>query len=156
MNAGTERFKGVEAAVRWTARPDVTVGATAALHDARFRTFVTEFDGVPTDLAGKRFEMSARQVASVHLRFAPQRGPLALLQGGWVGDRYLNKRNTALAPGYATWDASFGYRTRRWEVRLDGRNLTNRRPATAESELGDAQYYRLPARQLDVSMSATF
>ena len=38
-----------------------------------------------------------------------------------------------------------GYRLTRYEVRLDGRNLGDRRDPVSESELGDAQYYRMPA-----------
>jgi len=45
-------------------------------------------------------------------------------------------------------DAGVGYRIRRAEFRLDGRNLSNRRDAVSESEFGDAQYYRMPARTL--------
>jgi hypothetical protein len=36
-------------------------------------------------------------------------------------------------------------------VRVTGRNLTDRRDPVAESELGDAQYYRLHARMIEVS-----
>jgi hypothetical protein len=42
------------------------------------------------------------------------------------------------------------YRHEAWEVRLDGTNLNNQRPPVAESELGDAQYYRLWARRVDL------
>ena len=42
--------------------------------------------------------------------------------------------------------AYFGWRFERLEVRLDGWNLTDERDPVSESELGDAQYYRLPAR----------
>ena len=31
---------------------------------------------------------------------------------------------------------------------FDGRNLGDRRDAVAESEFGDAQYYRMPARSI--------
>ena len=63
----------------------------------------------------------------------------------YVGDRFMNKRNTAPVPGYSTIDAGIGYRTARAEYRIDGRNLTNRRDVVAESEFGDAQYYRMTA-----------
>jgi outer membrane receptor protein involved in Fe transport len=69
----------------------------------------------------------------------------------YVGQRYLNKRNTARAAAYHTWSAGLGYRQGRNELRIDGRNLNNTRPPVAESELGDAQYYRLPARSVEVS-----
>jgi iron complex outermembrane recepter protein len=32
------------------------------------------------------------------------------------------------------------------EIRVDGQNLSDSRAPVAESELGDAQYYRMPAR----------
>ena len=56
----------------------------------------------------------------------------------YVGERFLNKRNTALAPAYTTWSAGIGYRFEAWEIRLDGENLNDTRPPVAESELGDA------------------
>jgi outer membrane receptor protein involved in Fe transport len=68
-----------------------------------------------------------------------------------VGSRYLNKRNTALADSYATLAALAGYRRGRFEVSLHARNLTDRRDPVAESELGDAQYYRMFPRRFDVS-----
>ena len=48
-----------------------------------------------------------------------------------------------MAGSYTTVDAGLGYRFDRWELRLDGYNLSNRRDPVAESELGDAQFYRL-------------
>ena len=74
----------------------------------------------------------------------------------YVGDRFLIKRNTALAQPFTTVDIGAGYRMHRWELRVDGRNLGDRRDAVSESELGDAQYYRLTARRIDVSFGVRF
>ena len=74
----------------------------------------------------------------------------------YVGERWLNKRNTSLAGSYTTVDAGIGYAFDRWEVRVDGYNLSDRRDPVAESELGDAQYYRLPARSYWLSARYTF
>jgi outer membrane receptor protein involved in Fe transport len=74
----------------------------------------------------------------------------------YAGDRYLNKRNTALASPFTTVDIGVGYRFDRWEMRIDGRNLGDRRDPVSESELGDAQYYRLPARRIDFSVGVRF
>ena len=49
-----------------------------------------------------------------------------------------------------------GYRFGRYEVRLDGRNLSDKRDPVAESELGDAQYYRLFSRALKLSANVRF
>jgi hypothetical protein len=40
--------------------------------------------------------------------------------------------------------------------KLDGWNLNDRRPPVSESELGDAQYYLLPARRLEMTLLWTF
>jgi iron complex outermembrane recepter protein len=155
-NAGESRFEGVEARAAWRLRGGLSLRGTWCWHDARFRDYVTEFDGVPTQLAGKRIEMSPDHIASAGVLWAAARGPVASLTVRYVGERYLNKRNTALAEAYTTLDAALGWRAGRYEARLDGRNLTNERPPVAESELGDAQYYRLPARQLRLSAAVRF
>jgi len=54
----------------------------------------------------------------------------------YVGDRYLNKRNTALAPGFTTVDIGGGYRFDRYELRLDGRNLGDARDPVSEANSG--------------------
>jgi outer membrane receptor protein involved in Fe transport len=74
----------------------------------------------------------------------------------YSGDRYLNKRNTALAEAYTTIDAGVGYRMNDWEFRVDGRNLGDRRDAVAESEFGDAQYYRMPARSIRAGIAVRY
>jgi outer membrane receptor protein involved in Fe transport len=156
INAGKERFKGVEAAAAWHMAGHVSARATYSFHDAKFRDFVTEFDGVPTQLEGKRLEMSARHLFSAGLLRAPEHGVLAAAEVNWVGSRYLNKRNTALADAYATFSAGLGYRADKWEFRLDGRNLNDARDPVAESELGDAQYYRMTARRFDLTVARRF
>ena len=156
-NAGTERFKGFELGTAWHAPRDITARASYSFHDARFTDFLMEFDpGVPTQLGGKRLEMSARHLASAGVVYAPARGAIALAEMNYVGDRFLNKRNTAPAVGFTTVAIGGGYRTPAWEVRMDGRNLTDERPPVTESELGDAQYYRLPGRRVDLTFSVRF
>jgi iron complex outermembrane recepter protein len=64
--------------------------------------------------------------------------------------------NTALAGGFATLGLNAGYRTPHWELRVDGSNLTGRRDPVAESELGDSQFYLLPARRVDGALRLFF
>ena len=156
-NSGKQRFKGVElGAAAWLPH-SVNVRASYSFHDAKFTDFVFEFDpGVPTQLAGKRLETSPRHLASLEILYAPSRGLIASFEYNNVGDRYLNKRNTSLAPAYGTVSAFAGYRAAKWELRVAGRNLNDARPAVAESELGDAQYYRLNARRIDASLALRF
>lgn len=157
MNTGTQRFQGFEVAadVRLPVSSLLARG-TYGFHDAHFTEFAQVFGDVPTILDGKRLEMSARHLASGGIVYAPSAGPIASVVVNYTGSRYLNRRNTALADAFATVDVGGGYRWKRWEVRVDGRNLTDRRDPVSESELGDAQYYRMPARRADVTFAVRF
>lgn len=155
-NAGHERFTGLEAEATLALAHSMVARGTYAWHDATFRDYVQDFDGVPTQLSGKRLEMSARHLASLGLLHAPVRGLFGLAELNYVGSRYLNKRNTALADGYTTLAVGGGWRSATWEARLDVRNITDERPPVAESELGDAQYYRLPARRIEFGVTRRF
>jgi iron complex outermembrane receptor protein len=156
INGGKQRFKGVELELRGHLTPDLVAQGTYAWHDSKFRDFVQEFDGVPTQLSGNRLEMTARNLGSLGLIYAPAEGFTGFALANYVGDRFLNKRNTALVPSYTSWSAGIGYRYERWDVRLSGENLGDTRPPVAESELGDAQYYRLPARSVRLSLGLRF
>lgn len=152
INAGSTRFQGFELATDVRMTHDVALRASYSMHDSKFVDFVQAFDGIPTQLAGKRFEMSAKALASAGLILAPASGLIAHASVNYSGDRYLNKRNTALAPAFSTFDAGVGYRSKGWEFRVDGRNLGDRRDAVSESEFGDAQYYRMPARTVQAGI----
>ncbi|HEX8252496.1 MAG TPA: TonB-dependent receptor [Thermoanaerobaculia bacterium] len=150
-NAGSERFTGAEVEVDFRLLPSLRTDFAYSYHDARFRDYVRAFDGVPTQLSGRRFEMSPLHMASAGFIWDAGHGLTANAYGNYVGERYLTKRNTARAQPYTTWSAGLGWRLTRGELRVDGRNLSNARPPVAESELGDAQYYRLGARSFEVS-----
>jgi len=145
-NAGQERFDGYELEGAFRLSGALRLQASYAHHEARFRNYVRAFDGVPTQLRGKRLEMSPEELAAFGVAFAPDTGLVAHGEVNYVGDRYLDKRNRALADAYTTFSAGLGWRFERLEVRLDAWNLTDERDPVSESELGDAQYYRLPAR----------
>ena len=152
INSGKTRFKGVEAESEMRFPFSTLARFTYSFHDGKFVDFVQDFAGVPTQLGGNRFEMSARHLASAGLTFAPEHGLIANALLNYSGDRYLNRRNTALAPAFTTFDAGLGYRADNLEFRLDGRNLSNRRDAVSESEFGDSQYYRMPGRTLQAGV----
>jgi iron complex outermembrane receptor protein len=156
-NAGQTRFKGLELATDLRLSGSNFARASYSAHDSRFVDFLYSFDGTTnTQLGGKRFEMSAKTLWSAGLTHAPDHGFIASASVNHVGDRYLNKRNTALAPAYSTVDAALGFRTARAEYRIDGRNLGNRRDAVAESEFGDAQYYRMTAMNVRAGVSLRY
>jgi outer membrane receptor protein involved in Fe transport len=156
QNAGSTRFQGFELAADVYAQHSVTGRATYSFHDGTFVDFVQEFGGTNTQLAGKRFEMSARHLFSAGLIVAQTTGVVGDVIVKYAGDRFLNKRNTALAAPFTTVDIGVGYRFDRYELRLDGRNLGDARDPISESELGDAQYYRLPARRFDFTFGLRF
>ncbi len=156
INTGKERFTGFESEVSYLIRKDVVARTTYSFHNAIFTDFVQDFDGVPTQLAGRRIEMSPENIAAVGVVYAPLRGVTGNFDFSYTGSRYLNKRNTALAGGFGDFSAGLGYRTERWEIRVDGWNLINRRDPVAESELGDAQYYLLPARRVNATLRLHF
>jgi outer membrane receptor protein involved in Fe transport len=156
INAGETRFQGLELAGQARLAHSVSARGTYSFHDSTFVDFVQAFDGEPTQLAGKRFEMSARHLASAGLIVAPDRGITGSLVVKHTGDRYLNKRNTALAEPFTTVDVGVGYRVGDYEIRADGRNLGDRRDPVSESELGDAQYYRMVPRMFRLTLSTRF
>ncbi|MEO6688030.1 MAG: TonB-dependent receptor, partial [Dokdonella sp.] len=155
-NAGNERFKGAEMEARWNLMQGLSVVGTYAYHDARFADYVQDFDGTPTQLDGKLLELSPQHVGSVGLMYAQPQGFSAHIAADYVGKRWLNKRNTAIADSYTTFDAGIGYAFDRWELRFDGYNLSDRRDPVSESELGDAQYYRMQARSYWLSAHFSF
>jgi iron complex outermembrane receptor protein len=155
-NAGRVRLKGLELTVVGRAYGQLWLRGSYGLHDARFRDYLTEFDDVPTQLEGNRLEMSPHHLAALSASWSPAQGFFASGELSYVGSRYLDKRNTALADSYATLAALLGYRHGRYEVRLAGRNLTDRRDPVSESEFGDSQYYRLFPRRFDLAGSVRF
>ena len=148
VNGGSQRFEGFEIEGEWHARDALTVRGSFAAHTAEFTDYETEFDLMPTQLRGNSLEMSADRLASLGVIWSPEHGFLAWAAGNYVGERWLNKRNTALADPFTALSAGVGYHFAHVDVRLDGENLTDKRDPVSESELGDAQYYRLPARQI--------
>lgn len=155
-NGGSEHFKGAEVEARYVLADALSLQGTWAWHDARFADSVQLFDAGPQQLRGNFLELSPRHLAGLGLIYSPVSGWNANLVANRIGSRFLDKRNTAIARGYTLLDAGIGYRRDRWEVRLDGRNLTDRRDPVAASELGDGQFYRLPGRSVQASLRYDF
>jgi iron complex outermembrane receptor protein len=156
INAGSERFKGAELELKGRLHPDLWWQASYAWHDAKFRDFTEELDGEDTRLDGNRLQLSAKGLASAGIVYSPARGIFGSVTANYVGSRFLDEQNDILAPSYTTWSAGIGYRAGAWELRLDGRNLNDTRPPVALSELGDGQYYILPARTFRLGLGFRF
>ena len=155
-NSGKTRFKGVELASELRLPYSTLVRATYSFHDGRFVDYVDDVGGVATQVGGNRVEMSARHLGSAGFTFAPESGFTAYTTANYTGDRYLDKRNTALAKPFTTFDAGVGFRADRFEFRVDGRNLGNRRDPVSESEFGEGQYYRLGARTIQTGVAVRY
>jgi outer membrane receptor protein involved in Fe transport len=155
-NAGKTRFQGFEMAADYRMPRSITGRLTYSFHDGTFVDYVQEFDGVNTQLAGNRFEMSARHLLSAAVTVAPDTGYFGSFVLRYTGNRYLDKRNRALAPAFVTIDLGVGYRFDKYELRLDARNISDRRDPISESELGDAQYYRMTPRQIRITLGLRF
>ena len=154
-NAGKERFKGTELEGDYHVSEDFRVRATYARHNARYtdRPVVLE-DGSTVNYAGNRLEASPQNLAALGLLYTPKQGLNAAVVWNYVGQRFLDQENETPVGGYTTVDAGVGYRFDRWELRLDGYNLSNRRDPVSISELGAGQAYRLSGRT--GLLSATF
>jgi iron complex outermembrane receptor protein len=156
INSGKQRFQGFESSVAYFFAKQIIVRDTYSFHDATFTDFVQDFNGAPVQLSGRRLQMSARNLAAVGVQYSPLRGFLGGIEISYTGNQYLDMLNTALAGGFATFGLNAGYRTRHWELRVDGGNLTDRRDPVAESELGDSQFYLLPSRRIDAGLRLFF
>jgi iron complex outermembrane recepter protein len=154
-NAGRERFRGFE--LEATVRPvkDVSLTGSYARHLARFTDFARlRPNGSIQQLAGNRLELSPKDLAAAVATYAPETGPQASATVRYVGSRFLNKGNTALAKDYTTLDGRIGWKLKnKFGLFLEAENLTNQRDAVAESEIGDAQFYRLPGRRIFATLS---
>ncbi|GAC1633593.1 MAG: hypothetical protein NVS9B10_29010 [Nevskia sp.] len=158
VNAGAERFQGFEGELRFHPFKDgdlrnYQVLASYSYHDVRFRNYSQDFGGTPTQLRGRQLELSPEHLASYGVLYAPKQGVNFSLISNYVGDRYLNRRNTASAGDYFTYDAQLGYRYQRYGISLNGYNLGGARNPVAESEFGEGSYYLLPARSVLLNFS---
>jgi outer membrane receptor for monomeric catechols len=156
INAGEERFNGVEMEADVDVYEDVSLKLGYSHHNSKFIDFVQAFDGVPTQLAGKRLEMAPEDLFAAGVIYYPKSGINGSFILNYIGDRFLNKRNTALADAFTTISLGAGYRFGKNNVRFDIENVTDERDPVAESELGDAQYYRMHARDFRVSWNTNF
>ncbi len=151
-NAGAERLKGVETEGRWRLAPGLSLNAAGSWHDAVF----THYEDAVGDISGNQLTLSPHWLGSLGLIYAPPSGIFGSVDATYVGSRYLDLGNTALAGAYATVDATVGYRWRRYSLSVNGSNLSDQRPPVTASEFGDQSYYRLVGRKVFVDLTAQF
>ena len=158
-NGGQQRFKGFELEADWRIAGDWRWQSAYGYHRATYRNFLHDTDGTVAGLtqdAGNRLELSPLDLFSTGLFYMPERGLTANVLLRYVGSRYFDPENSAVAEAYTTWDAGVGYRFDSWSLNLQGRNLGDTRPPVSNSELGDSQSYLLPARFFELSATVDF
>jgi iron complex outermembrane recepter protein len=150
---GEQRYQGID--VEGALRPakGLTVKGTVGWSDARYLDFVTTIDGIPAQLAGNRQVLTPSVRVGGGVLYSPERGWRGSLTSSWIGKHWLNSLNTFEAPAYAIVDASLGYRFERFTAAVLASNLGDRRDAVQLSELGEGQFYRLPARRVDATLT---
>jgi len=149
-NGGRERYKGAELEVKYRLLPGLRLSANYSYNDARYRDFVSA-GGV--SLAGLRLPMSPRSLAALGLVCGGSSGAQASLVGNYVGNRTLDMGNSRVAGAFITLDATVAYILGRYTASFNVYNLSNRRDAIQQSELGEDQYYQLPGRRLLAKLS---
>jgi iron complex outermembrane recepter protein len=157
VNAGQERFRGFEIETDYKIVQDLRWQVGYSLHDARYTNFLGLFDEPdPVQVQGNYLPLSARNLISTGLTYAPARGLTAWALYNWVDKRFLDEENHLTAPSYGTWSAGIGYSFDRFGIRLEGFNLNDTRPPVAISELGAGQLYLLPSRSLRLTLDTRF
>jgi outer membrane receptor protein involved in Fe transport len=134
----------------------VSLRAAYSLHDARYVDSLRDLGAGPVQLAGNRLPMSPRNLASFGVLYHPSNGFFCHADIQYVGDRYMNEENTALAAAYTTWSAGIGWQQKSWQIRLDGQNLSDNRSPSALSEMGDGQVYRVYPRHITLGFRWAF
>jgi iron complex outermembrane receptor protein len=155
-SVGQQRYKGIDVDGALRPAKDWTVKASVTWNDARYRDFLTDIDGTPTQLAGKHQVLTPSLGGNAGLIYAAERGWRGSLTSNFIGKHWLNSLNTFEAPAYAVVDASLGYRFENFTVSILGANLGNRRDAVQLSELGEGQFYRMVARRVYATVAWQF
>lgn len=160
VNAGTERFQGMELEAGWHPEvlSDFSFLAGYAHHDARYVrfTFIDPNAGLQ-DASGQGLELTARDLWNAKAAYHPSLG-----FGAWAAVRHQNHRpfdkiNIAYMPAFYEYDAglSWGF-SKNVRLSVVGRNLGESRHFVAESEIGDAQNYVAPPRRFLGDLSVKF
>ena len=142
INAGELRFRGVELSAALRPGRNVTLRSGIALHDPRFVRFTAVNElGEEENADGHIPELVARRAWSVAAIYAPERSMGGSLTVRGVGRRALDRDNVYFTRPYTTVDASIYAPFGHARVEAVGRNLTNRRFLTTDSELQDGLRY---------------
>jgi iron complex outermembrane receptor protein len=157
INAGELQFRGVEFAGALHPWQSLALRAGLALHDPKFVHFsaVTE-EGQVESADGNIPELVAKRTWQLAAVYSPEHfvGGSVTVRG--VGRRALDRDNVFFTKPYTTVDASVYVPVSRARFEIVGRNLTNRRFFTTDSELQDGLRYISAPRSVIGRVSWTF
>lgn len=153
------RLRGAEVKLGLRVSDELKLSGSYARHDARF-VDATINNGAD-DVGGNRLELAPDRLASFAFFYLPPEGVYYGASWNSIGDRFLDKLNTARAAGYRTVDATLGYREGALTLALHGYNLTDRREPVAASEAsevvaGASSYYRMSPRHVEFMLGYSF
>ncbi len=159
VNAGEERFKGVEASINAAPRAlrGISFGVGYAHHDPRFVQFAfLNPDGEIEDDSGNLIELAAKDLINARVAYRSPVGVGVFGAVRWAGQRALDRDNHFFLDSYSEYDAGANYEGRGWRASVTVRNLGDSRHIVAESDLADAMFYLAPPRRVTAQISYDF
>jgi len=158
---GNEHFIGFEIESHYRPTEKWTLTANYSYNDARYRNFTTtDANGNLVNVSGNYEVLSPQNLAALGAIYGAAQGFQASLTLTYFGKSYLDMQNTIVAPGFWTGNASVGYGfpdcAQACVLSLSVYNLANRRNPVLESDLGQAQIYRLPGRRAFLNLFVRF
>ncbi len=126
VNARRARVLGLELESSWQPMTDVTLRAVAGLTQATLTDFTDPFTGV--NYSGNRAPYAPSGNAALRLDYHPTRGFFCGTGVTWTGRTFYDEQETAMLsqPAYTLLEAHAGWAFARSEVRVAGRNLTDK------------------------------
>lgn len=124
LPVGTQRTRGLELTVAGEIAPNWNIYAGYAHLDARVTESIATQNGQA--LQGKRAALTPQNSANIWLMHDLGRG---LSVGGglnYVGDRYASPDNTVTLESYLTVDAAAIYRSKKYDLALNLKNITDK------------------------------
>jgi outer membrane receptor protein involved in Fe transport len=157
VNAGEVQFRGVELAGAIRPLQSFALRAGLALHDPKFVHFsaATE-EGTVESADGNIPELVAKRTWQLAAVYSPEHSAGGSVTFRGVGRRALDRDNVFFTKPYTTVDASVYVPVSRARFEIVGRNLTNQRFFTTDSELQDGLRYISAPRSIMGRVSWTF
>jgi catecholate siderophore receptor len=162
INVGTQRTNGLEIALngRLPGRWDVS-GGYAYLDAEMVKSVATVSSlqlpvGAPIPVQGKTAALTPRHSAFIWAMKDLGHGFSAGGGLNYVGARYASLSNLVTLPSYLTADLAAGYKTDRYEIALNLKNITNRKHYLSAHGTVDNLILPGPGRELQLTLRAKF